>query len=71
MTSPQEWVPKTREDWVGIFADGIAAERAAHEETVSKANAAKDAANAAKDGDKTGDNGAKPSFAERLLGIVH
>ena len=64
------WVPETREDWVGIFADGIAADRVRKEEADAKKNAADDA-NKGKEGGGKDDDGTPPkrTFAERLLGL--
>ncbi len=76
----EEWTPKSREDWVGLFADGNkkahADIRSETEEAAAKAAAEAAAGSTDKTGkdDKggSGDNGGGPkrkSFAERLLGI--
>jgi len=66
-TPPENWLPKTREDWVGAFADGIALDRSRREEAEAKAK--QEAANAAGNQEGgSGDSGPKRSFAERLLG---
>lgn len=65
-----DWSPKSREDWVGLFADGVTAAFSKRDEEQAKAQAAaaEEAAKAAKgDGDKTESD--KPSFRERLLGL--
>lgn len=69
-STSEEWTPKTREDWVNLFADGQLKAHSVREEAEAKAKAA-EAEAAAKtgkgDGDNTGD--AKPSFRERILGL--
>jgi hypothetical protein len=64
-TPPESWLPKTREDWVGAFADGIALDRSRREEAEAKA---KQEADAAGKGGGSDDTSPKKSFAERLLG---
>jgi hypothetical protein len=74
----QEWTPKTREDWVGMFADGVknalSTDRSEQEELAAKTAAEEAAKSADASGDATGGEGGsgdKPrkSLAERLLGI--
>lgn len=75
----QEWSPKTREDWTGLFSDAFksAQDKLTSEREEREAKAAADAA--ASGGDKTGEGGngdagnggtggKKRSFADRLLG---
>ena len=74
----EEWAPKTRDDWVGMFADGVknalSLDRSEQEELAAKAAAEEAKNNEGSSGDDTGGeggNGDKPrkSFAERILGI--
>ena len=58
----ESWSPKTRDDWVDLFADGIGKDRQRKEEADAKAAA--DAAKNTPDPEPE----PQPSFAERLLG---
>lgn len=65
----EAWLPKTREDWVGMIADGFTMDRQRKEEADAKRTAEEGEKN-----DKTGkdagpnDNGTKRTLAERILG---
>lgn len=74
---PEEWMPKTRDDWVGIFADGT---KTAHKDIQSEAEEAAAKAKVSEEAqsdDKTGKGGSgddsagkkRKSVAERLLGL--
>jgi hypothetical protein len=77
-TDDQEWSPKTRDDWTGLFSDAFesAQERLTSKREEAEAKAAADAA--ASSADQTGKGGGsdanggkgdkRKSFAERLLG---
>lgn len=66
-----EWAPKTRDDWVGLFADGvknaITGIRSEDEEREAKRKAEEDKTGGNNGGNN--DNGKSRSFADRLLGI--
>jgi elongation factor P--beta-lysine ligase len=65
MAEKEEWVPKTREDFVELYADGITLARSRQEEADAKASQAQ------ADADKSKDNeGAPPkrTLREILLG---
>lgn len=70
-----EWIPKTRDDWVGIFSDGTkkaAADlRSEREEAEAKAKESDTSADKDKTKETGGDNSTRKgkSFAERVLGI--
>jgi len=73
MADEQEWSPKSREEWTGIFADAFesAQERLRSKREEEEAKKAADAT--AQSTDQTGkggngDTGKRKSFAERLLG---
>jgi hypothetical protein len=78
-TGDEEWAPKTRDDWTGLFKDAflgaMESDRSKQEEIAAK-TAAEEAAKATEgsSGDDAigeGGNGGAPKrgFAERLLGI--
>lgn len=58
----KDWAPKTRDEWVDLFADGIGKDRARKEEAEAKAAADK----AKQTPDPEPDP--EPSFAQRFLG---
>lgn len=70
MADDKDWAPKTRDDWVGLFADGMktglqgfTSER---EEAEAK-NGGKE--NDGKEGDKKDDEPRSRSLADRILGL--
>jgi hypothetical protein len=74
----QEWMPKTRDDWTGIFADGYKKAksdlRSEEEEAAAKAKENENTADTDQDGkgggSGNGGSGSKrKSVAERLLGL--
>jgi membrane protein involved in colicin uptake len=67
VTANQDWSPKTREDWVDLFAEGHLKAQAVRDEAEAKAAAAKQEADA-KAAEEAAKN-AKPSFRDRLLGV--
>ena len=72
-----EWTPKTRDDWKGLFADSFLDANARQRAADDEAEAKRVADEKASSDDKTGkggngdDDGGKKrrTFAERLLGI--
>jgi hypothetical protein len=68
MADEEVWTPKTRDDWVGIFADGIGADRERRkkaEEEEAERVAKEQAANGG--GEGNGDQRPR-SVADRILG---
>lgn len=75
--SGDEWSPKTREDWTGLFTEAfkgaLSQDRSEREEAEAK-NAATDAKNENTSGDNqtgeggNGDASKRTTFADRLLG---
>lgn len=69
MGTPKEpWVPSGPEDWVDVFAAGIAKDRATREEAEAKAKAAANPPGTGGGGDGDGGDNKPKSWAERILG---
>ena len=68
-----EWAPKTRDDWVGMFGEGYKKALSELRSEQEEADAKKAADETAQNNDKGGTSGdrgspARKSFADRLLG---
>lgn len=64
----EEWAPKTREDWVGLFGDGFKTALT----TIRSEKEEEDAKNQNNNNGKDSDDDSKPakrSFADKLLGL--
>jgi hypothetical protein len=63
----EPWLPKTRDDWVSMFADGQALHKSREAEEAAKTAAAQ--GDQSKDSKDEGEK--KPrTLAERILGVV-
>lgn len=63
----EPWFPKSREDWVGAFADGIALDRD-NRQKAEEARAEEEAKNGQNNGGEGSGDQRPKSWAERVLG---